>query len=771
LQRVIVGSQTLPVGQARAVSIGDCAFGDCPLLSAVLVRYVGFIGAGCFQGDARLQEFVVLAVSPQFPGFGPNTFEGCFALERFEFPCRPTKIGSGCFWNCHSFNAVSLLYPSYPGLDPVLKISLLPPRCFGGTALSCLSLPLTVEEVGTDCCSNCSQLSGVFFGSGGDCLLRKIASWAFFNCGKLCEISIPASVEVIGVGCFAGAASLRGLCFCASLPDGAGALLSIDSGAFAGCPLGNVDLPDRTHSVGVGCFSSAASVTFRGAPLDYRTAAQLCAFPSSRAGGRPVTLELGGLMLLRGFGSSYFVRDSRSGEVLITQLPHPPPGGDWHIPVVDYICPGCFGFSSAHSFVFSGGCRIREISEAAFLVAELELIEIPPSVEILKARCFYRCARLKQVTFTPDSRLRELEEFSFAESALEAIVLPGCVVVIAADCFSLCKYLRSVSFMEVSQVQALNQGTCAEACPPQSVGDECACCDSVQSGPLVGPSLLQFGYRAFKGIAVTQISVPSSVKEIGAECFYNCLQLLSLTFESNSILRKLCPDAFGRSALRQITVPSSVEVVAAGCFSCSQLESIVFEGGSMLRVLGPHAFSLSLLSQIIIPRNVEVIGDACLVDCRRLSSVVFEDDSRLREIGKRAFSYSGVSQIIIPRDVEAIGDSCFHDCRQLSLVEFEDGSHLREIGSCAFWGTSVRRVSLPSSVKIVGKWIFSTGTCVILPDPLCPFPSNPGFASHLVPRGFVLPDSSVLGNPRRMMAAACSGVCLPVSSAECGTRN
>jgi hypothetical protein len=328
-----------------------------------------------------------------------------------------------------------------------LSIPGLAPRGFEGTALPALSIPPTVEKIDSDCFRNCLLLSKVSFAS--DCLIRELSAWAFFGCVSLEAISLPASVVLIGVGCFAGCTGLARLYFDEPLSAGACSALSIESGAFAGCPLDFdeplsagacsalsiesgafagcflprvVELPKRTQSVGVCCFSSAALVSFRGDPLNCRAGAPLCTFPSSRGSDvGPVELSLGGLMLLRGFDTSYFLRDSRSGEVRITPFSPSPSGGDWHIPRVDCLCPGCFGFSSDPSFVFPEGCSIREIPRAAFLCAKLVSIEIPQSVEILKVRCFCRCLHLTQVTFTSDSRLRELEEFSFAESGLVAI--------------------------------------------------------------------------------------------------------------------------------------------------------------------------------------------------------------------------------------------------------------------------------------------------------------------------------------------------------------
>jgi prolyl-tRNA synthetase len=50
-------------------------------------------------------------------------------------------------------------------------------------------------------------------------------------------------------------------------------------------------------------------------------------------------------------------------------------------------------------------------------------------------------------------------------------------------------------------------------------------------------------------------------------CFSGCKSLSSVTFESRSKLSKIVKEAFNRTGLVEIILPSSVEILGVGCFS------------------------------------------------------------------------------------------------------------------------------------------------------------------------------------------------------------
>ena len=95
------------------------------------------------------------------------------------------------------------------------------------------------------------------------------------------------------------------------------------------------------------------------------------------------------------------------------------------------------------------------------------------------------------------------------------------------------------------------------------------------------------------------IKVPACVESIGASCFEDCANLLSVTFLPGSCLTRIEEKAFHRcESLKEIEIPAKVESLGNYCFSeCTSLQSIN------------------------IPNSVESLGNYCFSGCTSLQSV------------------------------------------------------------------------------------------------------------------------------------------------------
>ena len=70
-------------------------------------------------------------------------------------------------------------------------------------------------------------------------------------------------------------------------------------------------------------------------------------------------------------------------------------------------------------------------------------------------------------------------------------------------------------------------------------------------------SLERIGSEAFSKSGLTDIFIPSRVKELGAKCFWNCPALSRVTFGKSSSLERIGPDIFLR--LPEIVIPQTIE--------------------------------------------------------------------------------------------------------------------------------------------------------------------------------------------------------------------
>lgn len=145
---------------------------------------------------------------------------------------------------------------------------------YGSTALTSVTLPATIKEIGEDLFTNCSNLTAVTLNEGltkigkrafADCRslkdaplpteLKTIGESAFENCQGLTELSIPSTVDSIGSGAFSGCKGLLSL----TLSDDAAV---IPDDAFSGCSsLQNVKIPSKVNTIGAHAFDGCTSLS------------------------------------------------------------------------------------------------------------------------------------------------------------------------------------------------------------------------------------------------------------------------------------------------------------------------------------------------------------------------------------------------------------------------------------------------------------------------------------------------------------------------------
>ena len=149
--------------------------------------------------------------------------------------------------------------------------------------------------------------------------------------------------------------------------------------------------------------------------------------------------------------------------------------------------------------------------------------------------------------------------------------------------------------------------------------------------------------------------------------------------------------------ITEVEIPLSATNLGANVFhACDELCSV--KGADNIKSIGKEAFLCCVnLTELSLPTTLISIGDSAFLNCFKLP--IGELPSTLKDIGAQAFSSCSAigKNLIIPGSVTNIGRFAFSDCTNLSCITIQEG--VKEIGSGAFQGdTGLTCVKLPATL-------------------------------------------------------------------------
>lgn len=521
----------------KAVEIADGAFKNLTGLDKVVIRAGLTLGNGIFEGS-DVKE-VLFDADGAYTKIPEATFRNTTALVTVTLPSSVIAIGAEAFKGSAIENFV------VP--DSVRTIAL---RAFEESKLVSLTLGAGVEYVGMSAFRNCNALTEIRINSAATELVLDKA--AFSGCVSLGSVILPENVKNIPAMAFYGAVALREVT--------AYALNNVGKQAFDGCSALQRFTAESVGSVGKYAFRGAKELSALAFNFALLTKIEEGAFDGCKA----LDVDLSKMTSLGSIGEGAF------RNTALTRL----------------VLPG----------------TVNSLGELAFEgCTELVYVDLSlTSLTSVSDGMFKGFTKLETVLLP--TNLETVGKSAFKNTAIKNIVIPASVVTIGERAFEDCSALVSVEF---------------------------------------GAAVETIGAYAFvRASSLAVVSLPASVRQIGVGAFEEA-GVSTLSFAENGALETIGDRAFWRTAVQSVSIPKSVKTVGAESFADNQqLTSLVFAEGGMLESVGAGAFrndeNLSSVNWGKAAAEVStVIGGRAFEGCASIVELTIP--YTVSEIGQMAF--------------------------------------------------------------------------------------------------------------------------------------
>ena len=422
-----------------------------------------------------------------------------------------------------------------------------------------VTIPNTVQTIGTNAFSGCSRIETLTIGSG----VKTIGDHAFYNCHDINSLTLPDGLETIGDGAFFDCESIPSV----TIPS---SVTSIGKYAFDGC-----------SGLATVTFAPASSVTSIGDKAFAKCAKlESITIPSSVTSiGERVFGDCSKLTSIS-VESGNTVYDSGNGcNAIIESLSHT-------------LIAGCQNTTIPNTVTSIGNYAFDEVSG-------LTSIEIPSSVTSIGEGAFYDCDNMASITI-PSSVTSIGNDVFWGCSALSTVViLPASLTTCGEDAFEYNKTGRKIyvpngsldDYKGVANWSAYSSaiygytgtGNCGKT-SSDNVNWVCADMD----GNSTGETMVIYGSGAMAdytqqnqapwyGYDFTTLNIEEGVTTIGNYAFQNC------------------------NGINTVNLPSKVTSIGDNAFDNTNLTSATFKSNP---TIGENAFGSSVALTMNLPASV-----------------------------------------------------------------------------------------------------------------------------------------------------------------------
>lgn len=364
-----------------------------------------------------------------------------------------------------------------------------------------------------------------------------------------------------------------------------------------------------------------------------------------------------------------------------------------------YIGANAFAESQLTSVVIPENVSAMEIDAFAVNIRLTEA-KIKAPIHSIPDRIFAGCSSLATVEMNDNTVEIGISSFSGCES-LKSITLPSKLKIIRGGAFSFCKTLSQVTlpsgldsihsdaFQGCSSLESINFPEGLKSIQYNAFGN----CTSLKN-VVLPESLEELTSHTFDNCAaLEEVYIPHNIKistiELGSvpsPIFKGCTSLNKISFSPDLVK---IPDClfYQFPALSQLSLPAHIKNIGACAYAnCENLTSIHLEH---IEKIGKYAFSyLPELERATIGSNSNIpleIGEYTFTSCEKLKHIEFI--GQMDSISRATFwKCSSLEIFEVPEGVTQICSSAFSDCTNLEKLTFP--STLQKIDEGALNGTT-----------------------------------------------------------------------------------
>lgn len=223
-----------------------------------------------------------------------------------------------------------------------------------------------------------------------------------------------------------------------------------------------------------------------------------------------------------------------------------------------------------------------------------------------------------------------------------------------------------------------------------------------------GVTVETIGHGAFENSAVTSVTIPASVTEIGANAFAGCTNLTSVTYggdwsnltiqSGNPAVEDAAKDAANEQLFDFEFILNNTAVIVTNYKYNGAAADVTIPSryqGKPVTTIGHAAFFNSAVTSVTIPDSVTSISDEAFINCPKLTNISIPNS--VTYIGFSAFSScTSLKSITLPSSLSFISGALFLGCSQLTTIHIPVS--VTSIGNNAFADCpSLMTVTYPGS--------------------------------------------------------------------------